>query len=56
MPALKKPFQITAFEKKNGFLVNKSSKMPCNSNNFQHIKKNLHTFVDNLVLTITLKI
>ena len=29
--------------------------MPCNSNNFQHIKNILRTYVDNLFLEIPLK-
>ena len=43
------------FEKKLFFLVKKSWKMPCNSNNFQHIKNILRTYVDNLFLEIPLK-
>ena len=34
------------------FLVRKSWKVPCNSNNFQHIEKILRTSVDNSLLQI----
>ena len=42
-------------KKKQFFLVKKSWKIPCNSNNFQHIKKILRTSIDNLVLQILLQ-
>ena len=45
----------SVLSKKIFFLVKKSWKMPCDSNNFQHIGKILSTSVDNLVSQIPLK-
>ena len=37
------------------FLFKKLWKMPCNSKNFQHIKKIVHSSIDNLILQIPFK-
>ena len=39
----------------NFFLVKKSWKMPCNSNNFQHISKKSCDSVDNVALPVPSK-